>query len=123
MVAAPSIGTIGDSFDDALAETTIGLFKTGLHRKPAALAANGGPRRGLDDVGVATSGWVSWFNEERPHGELDDRSWLTSKPRTTVTSLSPLWRERTQPIKPLLNPGPFSRCCTGCADLRGGSGL
>jgi len=72
--AAPSIGTIGDSYDNALAETTIGLFKTELHRNPAALAANGGPWRGLDDLEIATCGWVSWFNEERIHGELDDLS-------------------------------------------------
>ena len=70
--AAPSIGTIGDSFDNALAETTIGLVKTELHRNPAALAANGGPWRGLDDLETATCGWVAWFNDERLHGELDD---------------------------------------------------
>jgi len=70
--AAPSIGTIGDSFDNAMAESTIGLFKTELHRNPAALADNGGPWRGLDDLEIATCGWVSWFNDERLHGELDD---------------------------------------------------
>lgn len=70
--AAPSIGTVGDSYDNALAETTIGLFKTELHRNPAALAQNDGPWRGLDDLEIATCGWVSWFNEERIHGELDD---------------------------------------------------
>jgi putative transposase len=72
--AAPSIGTIGDSYDNAMAETTIGLFKTELHRNPAALARNGGPWRGLDDLEVATCAWVSWFNEERIHGELDDQT-------------------------------------------------
>ncbi len=72
--AAPSIGTIGDSFDNALAETTIGLFKTELHRNPAALAANGGPWRGLDDLEIATCGWVAWFNEDRLHSELDDHT-------------------------------------------------
>ena len=70
--AAPSIGTVGDSFDNAMAESTIGLFKTELHRNPAALATNGGPWRGLDDLEVAICGWVVWFNEERLHGELDD---------------------------------------------------
>jgi putative transposase len=70
--AAPSIGTIGDSFDNAMAETTIGLFKTELHRNPAAITANGGRWRGLDDLEIATCGWVAWFNEERFHGELDD---------------------------------------------------
>jgi transposase InsO family protein len=72
--AAPSVGTIGDSFDNAMAETTIGLFKTELHRNPAALDANGGPWRGLDDLELATCGWVSWFNEDRFHSELDDLS-------------------------------------------------
>jgi transposase InsO family protein len=72
--AAPSIGTIGDSYDNAMAETTIGLFKTELHRNPAAIAANGGPWRGLDDLEIATCAWVSWFNTERLHGELDDHT-------------------------------------------------
>ena len=72
--AAPSIGTVGDSFDNALAESVIGLFKTELHRNPAALARNGGHWRGLDDLEIATCGWVSWFNEQRFHGELDDRT-------------------------------------------------
>jgi len=49
-----------------MAETTIGLFKAELHRNPAALAANGGPRKGLDDLEVATCGWVAWFNEPPP---------------------------------------------------------
>jgi len=70
--AAPSIGTVGDSYDNAMAETTIGLFKTELHRNPAALADNGGPWRGLDDLEAATCAWVAWFNDERLHGELAD---------------------------------------------------
>ena len=70
--AAPSIGTVGDSYDNEMAESVIGLFKTELHRNPAALATNGGPWRGLDDLEIATCGWVSWFNDERIHGELDD---------------------------------------------------
>ncbi len=70
--AAPSIGTVGDSYNNAMAESTIGLFKTELHRNPAALRANGGHWRGLDDLAIATGGWVGWFNEERFHGELDD---------------------------------------------------
>ncbi len=70
--AAPSIGTVGDSYDNAMAESVMGLFKTELHRNPAALEANGGPWKGLDDLEVATCAWVSWFNEERLHSELDD---------------------------------------------------
>jgi putative transposase len=70
--ASPSIGTVGDSYDNAMAESVNGIFKTELHRNPAALAANGGHWRGLDDLEIATCRWVSWFNEERFHGELDD---------------------------------------------------
>jgi len=71
--AAPSIGTVADSYDNALAEATNALFKTELHRNPAAIAANGGPWKGLDDLEAATSGWVAWFNEERLHSALGDR--------------------------------------------------
>ena len=70
--AAPSIGTVGDSYDNAMAESVIGLFKTELHRNPAALARNCGHWKGIDDLEIATCGWVSWFNDERLHGELDD---------------------------------------------------
>ncbi|MEO6126142.1 MAG: IS3 family transposase, partial [Ilumatobacteraceae bacterium] len=72
--AHASIGTIGDSYDNAMAETTIGLFKTELHRNSAALTRNGGPWRGLDDLELAVCGWVSWFNTERLHSELGDRT-------------------------------------------------
>jgi putative transposase len=74
MGASPSIGTVADSFDNALAESVNALYKTELHRNPAALAANGGPWRGLDDLEVATCGWVSWFNDERLHSELNART-------------------------------------------------
>jgi len=70
--AAPSIGTVGDSYDNAMAESVMGIFKTELFRNPAALEANGGPWKGLDDLETATCAWVSWFNEERLHSELDD---------------------------------------------------
>jgi len=86
--AAPSIGTIGDSFDNAMAESVIGLFKTELHRNPAALRANGGPWRGLDDLEIATCGWVGWFNDERLHGELGDR---------TPAEVEAEYRHRSQP--------------------------
>jgi putative transposase len=72
--AAPSIGTVGDSYDNAMAESVMGIFKTELHRNPAALTTNGGPWRGLDDLEIATCAWVSWFNEERLHSELGDKT-------------------------------------------------
>lgn len=51
-----------------------GIFKTELHRNPAALKHNGGPWKGLTDLDVATCAWVSWFNAERLHSELTDRT-------------------------------------------------
>lgn len=53
-----------------MAESINALYKTELHRNPAALRTNGGPWRGLDDLELATCRWVAWFNEERLHGEL-----------------------------------------------------
>jgi len=69
-----SIGTVGDSYDNAMAESVMGIFKTELHRNPAVLADNGGRWKGLDDLEIATCAWVSWFNEERLHSELGDRT-------------------------------------------------
>ncbi len=63
--AVPSIGSVGDSYDNALAEATNSLYKTELIRQQ-------GPWRGVDDVELATLGWVHWFNTERLHGTLDD---------------------------------------------------
>lgn len=68
--AAPSIGTVATSYDNALAETMNGLFKAELLRNPAALQTNGGPWKGLTDLEVAICAWVEWFNERRLHGEL-----------------------------------------------------
>ncbi|MCA1681865.1 MAG: IS3 family transposase [Actinobacteria bacterium] len=86
--AAPSIGSVGDSFDNAMAESAIGLFKTELHRNPAALATNGGPWRGLDDLEIATCAWVAWFNEQRLHGELADRTPAEVEAEWRLTHLS-----------------------------------
>ncbi|WP_413451243.1 IS3 family transposase [Georgenia phoenicis] len=61
----PSIGTVGDAYDNALAESTIGLFKTELIRRR-------GPWRNLEDVEIATLEYVDWFNNSRLHSELGD---------------------------------------------------
>ena len=55
-----SVGSRGDSYDNALAETTIGLYKTELVR-------HRGPWRGLEDLELATLVWVDWFNNRRIH--------------------------------------------------------
>ena len=104
--AAPSIGTIGDSYDNAMAESVIGLFKTELHRNPAALADNGGPWKGLDDLEIATCAWVSWFNEERLHSELGDAD--AGRVRGRLPSqISARRGMRNQTTEPPSNPGRF----------------
>ena len=55
---APSVGSRGDSYDNALAETIIGLFKTEVIRLK-------GPWRHLEAVEFATLDWVDWFNHRR----------------------------------------------------------
>jgi len=63
----PSIGTVGDSFDNALAEAVNALTKTELIRGPGQ-----GPWHTVEDVELAILGWVHWRNNERLHGDLDD---------------------------------------------------
>lgn len=65
--AQPSIGSVGDSFDNALAETVNGLYKTELIYGP-----DQGPWRSIEDVELATLSWVHWYNTERLHGYLGD---------------------------------------------------
>ena len=55
---APSVGSVGDSYDNALAETINGLFKAEvIHRR--------GPWRSFEAVEYATLEWVDWFNNHR----------------------------------------------------------
>jgi putative transposase len=63
--AQPSVGTVGDAYDNALAESVIGLYKTELI-KP------GGPWRTADQVELATLGYVDWFNHRRPFETCGD---------------------------------------------------
>jgi transposase InsO family protein len=56
--AQPSVGSTGDSYDNAMAETIIGLFKT-------EVIYPRGPWRTFDDVEYATLEWVDWFNHRR----------------------------------------------------------
>ena len=64
-----SIGSVGDAYDNALAETTIGLFKTEAitHGNPF----HPGPFKTIEDIEFATMGWVDWFNNRRLHSTLD----------------------------------------------------
>jgi len=65
--AVPSIGSVGDSYDNALAESTNSLYKAELIYGP-----DQGPWKTIEDVELATLGWVHWFNTQRLHGYLDD---------------------------------------------------
>lgn len=60
---APSVGSRGDSYDNALAEAVNAAYKTELiHR--------GKPWRGVDEVELATAQWVAWYNQQRLHEAL-----------------------------------------------------
>ncbi len=61
--ALASIGTVGDSYDNAQAETLIGLYK-------AELVFHEGPWRGVEDLELGTADWVFWFNQTRLHSSI-----------------------------------------------------
>ncbi len=65
--ARPSIGTVADSYDNALAETTNGLYKTELVYGPDATGWDD-----VDQLELATLSWVHWFNHDRLHGHCND---------------------------------------------------
>lgn len=63
--AVTSVGSRGDSYDNALAESVNGLYKTELIRAR-------GPWRTADQVELATAAWVAWWNADRLHGACGD---------------------------------------------------
>jgi putative transposase len=66
-----SVGSRGDSFDNAMAESFNSLYKW-------ELVYPQGPWRGIDDVEFATLGYIDWFNHRRLHGEItEDNSYVT----------------------------------------------
>ena len=79
--AVTSVGSRGDSFDNAMAETIIGLYKTELIRRR-------GPWKGLDEIEYATLEWVDWFNHRRllepighvPPAEFETTYWRKQTP-------------------------------------------
>jgi len=60
-----SVGTVGDAYDNAMAESQIGLYKTELIWPE-------GPWRDRDHVELETLNYVDWFNNDRPHESVDD---------------------------------------------------
>ena len=61
--AVASVGSTGDSYDNALAEAFNSLFK-------AELVRNRGPWKGIDDLEIAVAEYIDWFNHRRLHGEI-----------------------------------------------------
>jgi transposase InsO family protein len=87
--AAPSVGSAGDAYDNALAETVIGLYKAEvIHRRA--------PWRSVEDVEYATLEWVAWFNTRRllgplgyvPPAEYEEQFYRTQLVESTVSALN-----------------------------------
>jgi putative transposase len=83
---APSIGTVGDALDNALQESTIGLYKTELieHQRTTSWS-------GAADVERETAGWVQWYNHTRIHLSIGrmpparyEAIWAASRPAETA---------------------------------------
>jgi transposase InsO family protein len=105
-----SIGSVGDAYDNALAESTIGLYKTELIKRL-------GPWRGLDHLEIATLEYIDWFNNRRLHGELNDIP-RPSMNRPIAVSTGPP-RPDTQQTESPSNSERFSRGAVGGSHFRG----
>ena len=64
---SPSIGSVGDAYDNALMETINGLYKSECIR---TTVFHDGPYKTISDVEYATAGWVDWYNQRRLHSTL-----------------------------------------------------
>ena len=64
----PSIGSVGDAYDNALMETINGLYKAECIR---TTVFHDGPYKTIADVEYATAGWVDWYNNRRLHSTLE----------------------------------------------------
>jgi len=82
--AVRSVGSKGDSYDNAAAEAVNSLYKKELINRE-------GPWQDAGDVTVATAEWVSWYNNQRLHSSCGDippaeyeNNWLINKPSTII---------------------------------------
>ena len=109
----PSVGSVGDSYDNALAETINGLYK-------AEVIWRGGPWRNSEAVEFATLEWVDWFNHRRllepignvPPAELEassrNQDWLRVEPLLAQAVVRLAWRGAVDPAESL--PGRKAHC-------------
>ncbi len=84
-----SVGSKGDSYDNALAESFNGLYKWELIYRH-------GPWRGLEDVEFATMTYVDWFNQRRLHGQIADHGYTTPAEHETA-----YYRQTTPDLTPV----------------------
>jgi putative transposase len=88
--AVASVGSTGDSYDNALAEAFNSLFK-------AELVRNRGPWKNIDDLEIAVAEYIDWYNHRRLHGEIglvppaehEDQYYRHNPAATTVTASVP----------------------------------
>ena len=100
--AVPSIGSVGDAFDNALAESVNSSYKEELIRGPGQ-----GPWKNVDDVELATLSWVHWFNTARLHENLG---------YVPPAEIEEAWA-RTQPLCASQSPAIDAGGSTGPGDL------
>jgi putative transposase len=90
VASVASVGSTGDSYDNALAEAFNSLFK-------AELVRNKGPWKNIDDLEIAVAEYIDWFNHRRLHGqlgllppaELEDNHYRHNPTPTTVGASVP----------------------------------
>ena len=95
-----SVGSRGDAYDNALAETVIGLFKTEVIRRR-------GPWRSIEDVEFATLEWVAWYNTCRAAGAAGLRPARRVRGGLRAGPGDPRCTGHTQPVSSPENPGRF----------------
>lgn len=110
--AVASVGSKGDSYDNALAEAFNSLFK-------AELIRNKGPWTGINDIEIAVAEYVDWFNQRRLHGELGHIT-LAEHEAAHYAAEPPRVTPEKQPTYSPRNPGltsPTSRISTTSAKV------
>jgi putative transposase len=93
-----STGSVGDAYDNALMEPTIGLYKTEII-KP------GWPWKPLARVGLATAEWVDWYCHRRLHGEMGHIPPVEYETNYCLTTTKP---QSQQPPEISVKPGRFT---------------
>ena len=102
----PSVGSVGDSYDNAMAETINGLYKAEvIHRR--------GPWRSFDAVEFATQEWVDWFNYRRLLEPIGNIPPAEAEPRYYANAGRPSHGSVTQTNLPPENPVRFKQEWSG----------